>query len=88
MNKADLELLVEAGLSGYVDKKDCAECCDTVAIEKMEDFVLVGVVVDNAVGIAIERATALVRARARFWWCSLSGLDVVCTALVNLSGGT
>jgi hypothetical protein len=41
----------------------------------------VGEVVDQAVGVAIEGAAAVIMACFGGWWGSLLGLDKICTAL-------
>ena len=81
LHEADLELAVEARAARHLDEEDGAESGDAVAVEEVEDFLRVRVVVDDAVGVAVERAASFVGAGVRLWWCSLLGFDVVCAAL-------
>ena len=79
--EADVQFLVEAGAAGHLDEEDGAKGGNAVAVEEVEGFLVIGVVVDDAVGVAVQRAAAFVGAGIGLWGGSLFGLDVVRAAL-------
>jgi hypothetical protein len=77
LDDAYLELGVDASNAGHVCEEGCTEGGDAVAVEEVEGLGVVGVVVDNAVGVAIEGAEASVRLGGEACRTTLFGLDEV-----------
>jgi hypothetical protein len=85
LHEANVEFLLETRAAGEVDDEDRGEGGDAVAVEEVEDLLLVGVVVDDAVGVAVEGAAAFVGVGIGLGGSALLGFDVIGAALNGFS---
>lgn len=81
LDDAHLDLVVEAGVLDEVHDEAGDEPGNLVAVEQVEDAVGVGVVEDDAVGVAVERGVALPRHELDVARRALLRLDVVGAAV-------
>ena len=81
LHDADFEGRIDAGNAGHVGEEGGAEGGDAVAVQELEGLGGGGVVVDDAVGVAVEAAVACVGIEAQACGCTLFRLDEVGTAL-------
>lgn len=85
LDDANLELLGNSGIAGQVTDERSSKRGNAITVKEAERVALVSVIVDETVGIAIQRCAAVENSRLGRGRGALLGLDIVGSALPKVS---